>query len=312
VISIRACLIAAVAFGLVACAPTPLRDDAPRRQTEPPTEPEVEASSEDDAAGSESSQADAPAPDAPAQPEEDEPAQQTAPEPPPEQDPAPSDRDDRAATPRADQPAAPPSPAALTLSGRLTLTGGEADPTEAVIYFVADDPVPERSDADAADRSIVTRDKTLTPTVTAVRPGTALQFPNEDPILHNLFSVSAGNRFDVGIYGPDETPSVTMSSPGVVNIYCNVHHDMHAHVLVVDTPWRTQPDAAGRFELADLPVGPGTLHVWHRQTEGWEARVTETGEQSFAISLEVTRPMLPAHRDKTGQPYNRRDRDPYR
>jgi plastocyanin len=225
-------------------------------------------------------------------------------------------REEAAAAPAASEP--PESrPAAAesggAIEGRVVLSGGDADPAEAIVYFVPANrggtgPAPAPSGAEA----IVTRDKSLSPTVLTVSPGTEVRFPNEDPILHNLFSVSPGNDFDLGVYGPGESPSVRFEQAGVVNIYCNVHHDMHAHVLVVDTPWRTRADELGRFRLDGLPPGEGELFVWHRQSERWSRPVRLPAGEPVEVSLEVTRPRLPAHRDKTGQPYNRRDRDPYR
>lgn len=200
----------------------------------------------------------------------------------------------------------------LAVSGTLQLTGGDADPGEAVVFFVADGVADGNADDAGSGYEIATEDKALSPTVMAVPVGAEVRFPNNDPILHNLFSVSPENDFDLGVYGPGEAPSVRFDQPGVVNIYCNVHHDMHAHVLVVDTPWRTRPDTRGHFRLDGLPPGSGQLHVWHRQSERWSQTVELPLERSLEISLPVTRPRLPPHRDKTGQPYNRRDRDPYR
>lgn len=202
---------------------------------------------------------------------------------------------------------------AVTLSGRITLVGGDADPAEAVVYFIpqAADGISGRDEPSEA-LEIVTRDKSLSPTVLAVARGGEVRFPNEDPILHNLFSVSPDNDFDLGVYGPGESPSVSFEQPGVVNIYCNVHHDMHAHVLVVDTPWRAQPEADGSFRLTGLPPGKGELHIWHRQSDRWSRPIELPASAALEATLEVTRPRLPPHRDKTGQPYNRRDRDPYR
>lgn len=198
------------------------------------------------------------------------------------------------------------------ISGRIILTGGDADPREAVVYFVPRGETPSSAPDAPETAEIVTRDKSLSPTVLAVASGSEVRFPNEDPILHNVFSVSAGNDFDLGVYGPEEAPSTIFEQPGVVNIYCNVHHDMHAHVLVVDTQFRTRPDSNGGFTLTDLPAGPGELHVWHRQSDRWSRAIELPASSAFEVSLEVTKPSLPPHRDKTGQSYNRRDRDPYR
>jgi plastocyanin len=210
-------------------------------------------------------------------------------------------------------PQARPERNRLAISGRLMLSGGDAETSEAVVYFLPDAGAADRPQVQAREiREIVTRDKTLSPTVLAVSPGTQVRFPNDDPILHNLFSVSPENGFDLGVYGPGESPAVEFERPGVVNIYCNVHHDMHAHVLVVDTAWHTSPDSEGRFELAGLPPGPGVLHVWHRQSERWSRPIELPLAAPIDVTLPVTKPKLPPHRDKSGLPYNRRDRDPYR
>lgn len=259
----------------------------------------------------------------PAEPEPGE-AGPTAPEPsepePPE--PKPSEPEPVEPQPATSKPAAPEStgparpepvqqpPTEFAVTGRLRMTGGAADPAEAVIYYV--DRGRDAAPASGQPREIVTENKALRPTVMAVPRGTTMRFPNRDPILHNLFSVSSGNSFDLGVYGPGDAPATTLETPGVVNIYCNVHHDMHAHVLVLDTPYFARPDGQGRFELTGLPPGAGELHVWHRQADRWSRVLELPAGNPLAIDLEVTKPGLPPHRDKAGQSYQRRDRDPYR
>lgn len=288
---------------LAACAPIPpqgagpVADEAPAERSEAdpaqPDEPETAIDAQQPPAES------APDETSTAEPQADPDGGEAAASEPAAQ-PAPSEP----------EPAAPAADADLT--GRVHLTGGDADPAEAVVYFVPGKQAAASADPAAANFEIVTEDKALRPTVLAVPAGATLRFPNRDPILHNLFSVSPDNDFDLGVYGPGEAPAVTLDTPGVVNIYCNVHHDMHAHVLVVDSPWHDRPDAQGRFRLTGLPAGPGELHVWHRQSDRWSQSVQLPQDGSLAIELRVTRPSLPPHRDKTGQPYNRRDRDPYR
>lgn len=234
----------------------------------------------------------------------------------PEEPPTAGERDRPEASEAAASESAPATRPGRTedgeVSGRIMLTGGDADPSEAVVYFVPREGASSYASDAGKTGEIVTRDKSLSPTVLAVASGSEIRFPNQDPILHNLFSVSAGNDFDLGVYGPEEAPSVTFEQPGVVNIYCNVHHDMHAHVLVVDTPFRTRPDSNGNFTLTGLPAGSGELHVWHRQSDRWSRAIKLPASGAFEVSLEVTKPSLPPHRDKTGQSYNRRDRGPYR
>jgi plastocyanin len=153
--------------------------------------------------------------------------------------------------------------------------------------------------------SMVTRKKEFAPRVLAVPVGATGGFPNEDPILHNVFSVSGDNRFDLGLYRQGPGKSWAFKSPGVVRVFCNVHHSMVAYVYVADSPFFSSPDAAGRFVLSGLPAGAGTLEVWHEQTEGWsrEMAARETGPVN--VRLEVTKPRLPSHLNKLGRPYAR-------
>lgn len=326
-------LVLTLALVFSACAPVPTREEP----TPPPTAPDAEtAPAGSEPAAEAAGEAEPPPPEeapepAPAEPEVVAEAESQASE--PTESSARAGQDEPEQPTKKAEPAAPgktpakaeaeaePAPAPepepvrqeAAVTGRITLNGGDADPEDAVIYFVTDAP-PAESPASVAGetREIVTRDKNLSPTVMAIGRGTEIRFPNEDPILHNLFSVSPANDFDLGVYGPGEAPSVTFEQPGVVNIYCNVHHDMHAHVLVVDTPWRTRAAADGSFRLEGLPPGPGELHVWHRQSEPWSRALELPAGGPVEVSLAVTKPRLPPHRDKTGQPYNRRDRDPYR
>ena len=201
----------------------------------------------------------------------------------------------------------------MSVTGRVILDDQAAEPSQAIVYFVPNNPRKIHSATPLSEPfNIVTENKELRPTVGVVTRGSTLRFPNRDPILHNLFSVSGDNRFDVGLYGPGEAPTTTLNAPGVVDIFCNVHHRMHAHVLVLDSPHYTRASASGRFELTGLPGTPGRLHVWHRQTEGWSDTIIPPANDPVTIALEVTRPALPPHRDKRGESYLRRDRDPYR
>lgn len=303
-----------IALILCACAPAP-RPQAPAEDPAPASSDQSEPEDSAPAEAAPEETTDSPADDARAaepaerarEPESQQ-AEQAAEQVDPEPEPVPEEEP---------EPETPPADAVdereVTLSGRITLVGGDADPAEAVIYFIPQGADGESGTAEPPEtHEIVTRDKSLSPQVLAVSRGTEVRFPNEDPILHNLFSVSPDNDFDLGVYGPGESPSITLEQRGVVNIYCNVHHDMHAHVLVVDTPWRTQPDADGNFRLTGLPPGKGELHIWHRQSDRWSRPIELPASQALETTLEVTRPSLPPHRDKTGQPYNRRDRDPYR
>jgi len=196
------------------------------------------------------------------------------------------------------------------LSGRLVLIDEDgqrsSEMAQAVIYFtpeggVEPSPLPEPTE-------VVTSRKQFIPRVAAVPQGSEVAFPNADPILHNVFSVSGRNRFDLGFYRKGESKSHTFDHPGVARIYCNVHHDMIAHVLVLETPFYTRPERDGSFRLGGLPAGPGTLTAWHERSRENSVELTVPTAAPVEIRLEIDRPLVPKHKNKFGKPYSRKSR----
>jgi plastocyanin len=200
--------------------------------------------------------------------------------------------------------------AAAELSGRVTLVEGRkaaAGADAAVIWFVPD----ARRSPPAAGRFVMqTRNKRFEPRVLVVPVGSTVRFPNLDPILHNVFSVSGDNSFDLGLLGKGEGGATRFGEAGVVRVFCNVHQRMAAYVVVVDTPFHVSPDAAGRFRLTGLPAGPGQLVVWHERAEPVVRRV-DPAAGPLSLTLELTRPLVPLHNNKFGRPYERNRRNRY-
>lgn len=185
----------------------------------------------------------------------------------------------------------------------------ESDVSQAVVSFEpAGGAPPRRSDAPF---EMVTRQKQFLPRVLVVPRGARVRFPNQDPILHNVFSVSPGNSFDLGLYRLGPGKEQKLDQPGLVRVFCNVHHAMVAYILVLNTPYYTQPGPDGRFNLTGLPKGPGKLTVWHEQTDPWTIDVKLPQPGTVAARVEVVRPRIPPHLNKTGQSYFRSGRDRY-
>src|SRR4051794_5150525 len=109
---------------------------------------------------------------------------------------------------------------------------------------------------------MVTRAKTLMPHVLMIPAGSTVAFPNQDPIAHNLFSLSPGNNFDLGFYRNGPGRARKFDAPGVVNVYCNVHPNMSAVIHVMPTPYYTFADATGAYSLT-VPAGKYRLVAWN-------------------------------------------------
>jgi len=152
--------------------------------------------------------------------------------------------------------------------------------------------------------SIRTVGKQFHPRVSLATPGTEVAFPNLDHILHNVFSVTEGNRFDTGQYQPGDAPKVKVVRPGLVKLYCNVHHQMNAFLWVVTTPFAQVLD--GRAGLAFDQVPPGTyrLRLWHPEAgeRTWTVRIGD-GVTRGAWDLDLSLPALEPHKNKFGRDY---------
>lgn len=150
------------------------------------------------------------------------------------------------------------------------------------------------------------REKQFDPPVTIVVRGTTVDFPNEDKMFHNVFSVSRPARFDLGLYKSGTTKSVEMKRAGTVDVYCNIHSEMVAKVKVLDNAYYAVTDDQGRFRIAGVPDGDVSVVAWLPTGDQASAAVTVQSGQVADLKLEVTAvAKRETHTRKDGTPYGR-------
>jgi plastocyanin len=106
------------------------------------------------------------------------------------------------------------------------------------------------------------RGEQFVPRVLAVTVGTKVEFPNTDTTFHNVFSLARIKTFDLGRYPPHRTGSVTFDRPGIVPVFCDIHSNMSAYILVFNHPFFALTDPDGRYSIPRVPPGTYTLRVW--------------------------------------------------
>lgn len=106
------------------------------------------------------------------------------------------------------------------------------------------------------------RNLSFAPQVLAVRVGTTVEFPNNDRVFHNVFSFRDGKQFDLGLYPVGSSRRVTFDKPGLSRIYCNIHPNMAAYVMAVDSSYFAVSDREGFFRIPDVPQGTYTYYAW--------------------------------------------------
>jgi plastocyanin len=109
------------------------------------------------------------------------------------------------------------------------------------------------------------KDKHFDPHVLAIPVGGAVDFPNDDPFYHDVFSNYSGQQFNLGLYKPRTSKREVFTRAGIVRVFCNIHPTMSAVIAVLDTPWFGVSDGPGEFEMRDVPPGNYTLHVFHER-----------------------------------------------
>ncbi len=156
-----------------------------------------------------------------------------------------------------------------------------------------------------AGATVTMKGKTFVPRVTVVTVGGSVEFPNQDSIFHNVFSVSGDNRFDLDLYKKPKSGSKVFDHPGVVRIYCNIHPQMSGFVLVRDNPFWARPAADGSFSIPDVPAGTWVLKGWHERSgeSAQTVRVEEAGAVEAALTLDASKWKRAPHKNKFGKDY---------
>jgi plastocyanin len=131
------------------------------------------------------------------------------------------------------------------------------------------------------------RGQRFDPQLLVIPAGSTVSFPNADPIFHNVFSLSGTKKFDLGYYPAGQTRIITFDEPGVVQVYCHLHPNMYAAIVVVPNRWYTQPSEDGTFSLHDVPPGSYHLVAWHLSGGYFRREVEVTAKTGADVTVHI-------------------------
>lgn len=121
----------------------------------------------------------------------------------------------------------------------------------------------------------------FSPDLLVVQAGSTVSFPNMDPVFHNIFSLSKPRSFDLGSYDKGDSRQVVFPKPGIVEVYCHLHPNMAATIVVAPNRWYVRSDRTGRYRIPDVPPGKYTVVAWHKAAGFFrKSIVVEAGRDS--------------------------------
>ena len=204
----------------------------------------------------------------------------------------------------------------VTVTGRVELSkNGEnrfADPSGTVVWLT---PVAESAQIQAGSsrqrQQLLQRQKTFSPHLLVVPVGSSVEFPNQDPFFHNVFSLFEGKRFDLGLYEAGTSRSVLFNRAGISYIFCNIHPEMSAVVIALKTPYYGIADRKGMVAIPDVPHGRYEMEVWHERVLPETLKIlsrpvvlSETSSSLGVLRLTEQRNLSQTHRNKYGHVYD--------
>jgi plastocyanin len=150
-----------------------------------------------------------------------------------------------------------------------------------VLYLDGAGPAPDDPESHALQLQQL--DRRFLPDLVVVPVGSTVSFPNLDPIFHNVYSLSKPKTFDLGSYDKGQTRKVAFPKPGIVDVYCHLHPNMAATIVVTPNRWYARPDRSGQFRIPNVPPGQYTVVAWHKSAGFFRKTiVVEKGHDSVA------------------------------
>jgi hypothetical protein len=201
----------------------------------------------------------------------------------------------------------------VTVTGTAAVIGKAkpaADSGGVVVWLEPPDGTERRIEPLRVRPRIVQRNKQFEPHLVVVTVGSSIEFPNLDPYFHNVFSLFDGKRFDLGLYEAGSSKTVTFSRAGVSYVFCNIHPEMSAVVVAVDTPYYAVSNRAGAFTIPGVPAGRYQVMAWHERHKleapaefPRDVRVSSAASSIGVIRLFESAQLVIAHKNKYGQEY---------
>jgi hypothetical protein len=211
-------------------------------------------------------------------------------------------------------------PKSVELKGKVQLTKNGrhvSDASKVVLWLtpLGTTPAPPPPLQTLPIPQLVQKNKSFHPSLLVIPAGGQVEFPNRDPFFHNVFSLFDGKRFDLGLYESGSTQFVKFDKPGISFIFCNIHAQMSAVVIALNTPYYSISNWRGEIVIGNVVPGRYQMHVFHPSVSpdalhAVEREITVSPGDTFLGSFTLAESNLElAHKNKYGRDYDRPDPD---
>jgi plastocyanin len=201
----------------------------------------------------------------------------------------------------------------ITVTGTAAVVGrggGVVDSRDVVVWLKPLGATTASAPASRQKLKMIQRNKRFEPGLLVTTVGSTVEFPNLDPFFHNVFSMFDGKRFDLGLYEAGTSRTVTFTTTGVCFVFCNIHPDMSAVIVVVDTPYYAVSNSAGELTIPNVPAGRYALSIWHQRHKAdrpadfpRDVTISETANSIGTVRLIESGDVIAPHKNKYGQDY---------
>ncbi len=186
------------------------------------------------------------------------------------------------------------------ISGVVRLKGVTPQSAAPVVLYVTG----FNEEPDKAPVRMTQKDLAFTPPVLPLTVGATVEFANEDPVWHNVFSISKARAFDLGMTKKPEKKTITFAKTGVIDVFCNIHPQMVGTIIVLPNRAFAVADKDGRYRIANVPAGDYKIFAWSRRSEVQTKPVKVTASGTTSLDWEIAQDKAPPqHKNKFGQDY---------
>ena len=190
------------------------------------------------------------------------------------------------------------------IKGKVTVTEADGKPAagvDVIVYILANN---FNETGGQTTEKIAQQGRKFVPDLVAITKDDYVEFPNNDPFLHNVFSQSPPRKFDLGSFKKGESKKKQFDQTGVVDVYCNIHPEMAATILVLPNKKHVRADAQGRYVLDGVPAGEVTVFAYTRRAvRPVSSKVTVTAGGQLTVDLALQRGAEAPHKNKYGAAY---------